>query len=132
MIFLDTQTLGWHDQADRRLGPRARALIERHWRQRQVAVSVLSFWEISMNRDTRDFRRLPDIRIWLNDLLKDGLVEIPVDGEIAIAAGRIAGMHGDPGDRIIVATAFRTETLVTSDERIMRWSGPLDRFYAND
>lgn len=132
MILLDTQTLGWHDQADRRLGPRTRAMIERHWRQREVAVSALSFWEITMNRDAREFRRIPDIRAWRNDLLKDGLIEIPVDGEIAILAGRITGMHGDPGDRIIVATAFRAETLVTSDERIMRWGGQLDRVYAYD
>lgn len=132
MILLDTQTLAWRHTNDRRLGPRARDLIERRWERQQVAVSAFSFWEFTMNRDTRDFRRLPDIRTWRNDLLKGGLIEIPVDGEIAIAAGRITGMHGDPGDRIIVATAFRAETLVTSDERIMRWDGRLDRFYAYD
>ena len=130
MILLDTQTLVWHDQANRRLGSRARSEIEQRWERRQVAVSALSFWEISMNRDARDFRRLPDIRVWRNNLLKDGLVEIPVDGEIAIAAGRITGMHGDPGDRIIMATAFRTELLITSDQRILDWYGHLVRLDA--
>lgn len=105
-------------------------MIDPRWGRRQVAVSALSFWEISMNRDARDFRRLPDIRVWRNDLLKDGLIEIPVDGEIAIAAGRITGMHGDPGDRIIMATAFRTELLITSDQRILDWYGHLARLDA--
>ena len=132
LILLDTQTLVWHDHEDSRIGRRARELIEHHWRLRNVAVSAFTFWEITMNRHRRDFRKIPDVRTWRNDLLKSGLVEIPVDGEIAIAAGRITGMHGDPGDRIIMATAFRAETLVTSDEAIMRWVGPLDRFYAYD
>ena len=132
MILLDTQTLAWHDQDDRRLGQNARELIEHHWRLRNVAVSAFTFWEITMNRERRDFRKIPDVRTWRNELLKSGLIEIPVDGEIAIAAGRLTDMHGDPGDRIIMATAFRAETLVTSDEAIMRWVGPLDRFYAYD
>lgn len=130
MILLDTQTLVWRHTGDRRLGPRARSMIESRWKRRQVAVSALSFWEISMNRDARDFRRLPDIRVWRNDLLKDGLVEVPVDGEIAIAAGQISGMHGDPGDRIIMATALRTELLITSDQRILDWYGQLARLDA--
>ncbi len=83
-----------------------------------------------MNRDSRDFRKLPEIQAWRNDLLQDGLIEIPVDGEIAIAAGRILGMHGDPGDRIIMATALRAELLITSDERILAWKGHLERFDA--
>lgn len=132
MILLDTQTLAWRAQDDSRLGRRARELIEWRWERQDVAVSAFTFWEITMNRHRRDFRKIPDVRTWRNSLLKDGLIEIPVDGEIAIAAGRITGMHGDPGDRIIMATAFRAETLVTTDEAIMRWVGPLDRFYAYD
>ena len=133
MILLDTQTLVWHDGQDRRLGARARYMIYRDWRKQEVAVSAFSFWEIMMNRDNRELRRLSDIREWRTRLIRDGLIEIPVDGEIAIEAGRLSGMHGDPGDRIIVATAARLNALlITSDEQIMRWTGPVDRHYAYD
>ena len=36
-------------------------------------------------------------------------------------------------NRIIVATAARLNAvLITSDEQIMRWTGPVDRHYAYD
>lgn len=133
MILLDTQTLVWHDIQHHRLGERAKSMIHRRWQRREVAVSAFSFWEIMMNRGNRDLRRLPEIREWRTRLIRDGLVEIPVNGEIAIEAGRLSGMHGDPGDRIIVATAARLNAiLITSDEQIMRWTGPVDRHYAYD
>ena len=41
-------------------------------------------------------------------------------------------MHGDPADRIIVATAMEGHRLVTADERILRWDGDLDRLDARE
>ncbi len=71
-----------------------------------------------------------DMRAWRTRLLADGLVEIPVDGDIAIRANGLAGLHADPADRLIVATALGGHTLVTADERILSWSGRLDRLDA--
>jgi PIN domain nuclease of toxin-antitoxin system len=43
---------------------------------------------------------------------------VPIDGVIAMTAARL-GMHGDPGDRFIVATALtHGATLMTADEKI--------------
>ena len=58
-------------------------------------------------------------------LLEQGLVEIPVDGDIAIRAGFLRDMHGDPADRIIVATARDGHQLMTSDRQILDWDGDL-------
>ena len=63
-------------------------------------------------------------------LLTDGLVEIPVDGRIATRAGLLSDLHGDPADRIIVATALEGHTLVTADQQILDWGGDLDRLDA--
>ena len=71
-----------------------------------------------------------DMRAWRTRLLKDGLVEIPVDGDIAIRANGLTDFHADPADRLIVATALGGHTLVTADERILSWSGRLDRLDA--
>lgn len=68
-----------------------------------------------------------DMRTWRTRLLQDGLVEIPVDGDTAIRANELTDFHGDPADRLIVATALGGHTLVTADERILSWSGRLTR-----
>ncbi len=68
---------------------------------------------------------------WRQDLLDQGLVELPVDGSTAVRAGLLPTMHGDPADRIIVATALvGGHQLVTADRLILAWSGPLRRLDA--
>ena len=47
-------------------------------------------------------------------------IEIPVNGVIASGAALPTGLHGDPADRIIVATALEGHRLVTADDRILR------------
>jgi len=65
---------------------------------------------------------------WRDELLRQRLLECPVDGAIALAAVDLADMHRDPADRIIVATALALDaTLLTADERILAWPGPLRR-----
>ena len=71
-----------------------------------------------------------DLSAWRLDLLEYGLVEIPVDAEIASRAGSLPDMHGDPADRIIVATALEGHELITADERILGWPGTLSRLDA--
>ena len=67
---------------------------------------------------------------WRKSLFEEGLTEIPVNGTIAVRAGLFADIHGDPADRIIVATALEGHRLLTADERILRWPGNLDRLDA--
>lgn len=132
MIVLDTHVLVWQEQGDRRLGRRARRTLESALLAGDAAVSAISFWEIGMQvrKNRLDFRLDPDV--WRRDLLEQGLVEIPVDGRIACRAGLLARMHGDPADRIIVATALEGHQLVTADRQILDWPGPLNRLSATD
>ncbi len=73
-----------------------------------------------------------DLYLWRRDLLEQGLVEIPVDGGIAARAGLLPDMHGDPADRIIVATALEGHRLVTADQRVLDWPGSLVRLDARE
>lgn len=75
---------------------------------------------------------LVDLDTWRRNLLDQGLIETPVDGAIACRAGLIRNMHGDPADRIIVATALEGHQLVTADRQILDWPGPLNRLSATD
>ena len=75
---------------------------------------------------------LLDPDAWRRDLLDQGLIEIPIDGGIASRAGLLTKIHGDPADRIIVATALEGHRLMTADRQILEWPGPLRCLSARD
>ena len=123
MILLDTHVALWLRAGDRRLGARARVEIDRAWQVQEVAVSAFSFWEMEMLRAKSRIDYPQDIGVWRLEQLRQGLVEIPVTGDIAIRANALLNFHPDPADRIIVATAMAGHQLVTADRRILEWSG---------
>ena len=132
MILLDTHVLLWQEQGDPRLGPRARRLFERALQEGSVAVSAISFWEIGMRVQKGHLDLSLGIDAWRRDLLDQGLVEILVDGRIAARASLLPDMHGDPADRLIVATALEGHQLVTADHRLLQWPGHLSRLRATE
>lgn len=132
MILLDTHVLLWHEKGDQRLGVKARDTFRRELPNGDVAVSPISFWEVGLGIQKGRLTLSLDLTLWRQDLLEQGLVEIPVDGRIAARAGLLRDMHGDPADRIIVATALEGHTLVTSDDLILNWPGNLNRLDARE
>ena len=63
-----------------------------------------------------------------NAVLTAGAVELPLDGNVALRALELAGLHDDPADRFIVATALVHEaTFITADERLLGWQHSLER-----
>ena len=126
MILLDTHAFLWLDRDDPALGPISRELIREAWANAAVAVCAISFWEVAMlaARGRIDLRQSPES--WRLDWLQAGLEEIPLDGANAVAATTLEAFHADPADRFIVATALaRGATLLTADQAILDWSGPL-------
>lgn len=130
MILLDTHVLLWSRLGAKNIGPGSRELVERAWRETTLAASAISFWEIDMLQRKGRVRLLQDVTAWRMQLLNDGLVEIPVDGTIAIRANRLADFHPDPADRFIVATALGGHSLLTADRHILSWHGNLKRLDA--
>ena len=127
MILLDTHAALWLRAGDAKLGPVARAEIERAWQAAEVAMSAMSFWEMAMLREKGRIEYPDDVSRWRLEQLRQGLIEISVDGEIGIRANELLNFHADPADRIIVATAMNGHQLVTADRRILDWSGQLRR-----
>lgn len=59
---------------------------------------------------------------------EQGIVELPVDGKIGIAAIELPNLHPDPADRIILATAIEHRaTLLTADRQLLDWPGKVMR-----
>ncbi len=62
-----------------------------------------------------------DVRIWVQGALPGDIFRVlPITPSIAVTAGTLdSGFHGDPADRMIVATAMELGiTLVTKDDDI--------------
>lgn len=125
MILLDTQALVWFAQGDERLGTAAREIVATSLAAGKAAVSPISFWEVAMlvSKGYLDLGRPPSA--WAQEICGRGKIIIaPLSPEIAIDAGSLPGdIHGDPADRIIVATARGLACpLLTSDRKIRAYA----------
>ncbi|MDE2787579.1 MAG: type II toxin-antitoxin system VapC family toxin [Chloroflexota bacterium] len=130
MTLLDTNAIIWFFTLNGRLGRRAYEMITTARRRGEAAFSAMSIWEIGMLLQKGRISRNRTVTQWHERLLAEGFHEIPVTGVIAARAGDLPDMHGDPADRIVVATALEGHLLVTSDAPILNWPHRLDRFPA--
>jgi PIN domain nuclease of toxin-antitoxin system len=128
VIVLDTHVLVWADNDERKLGRKARALIDRLWKRGQVGVCAMSFWEAAMLQSRGRVALPGSVEEWRSELLAAGLVELAVHGNVGIRAVGLGGLPEDPVDRLIVATALNHgAALVTADERLLGWNQRLER-----
>jgi PIN domain nuclease of toxin-antitoxin system len=61
-----------------------------------------------------------DIRVWVTQALAHPrLALVPLTSDIAVSAGLLGadGFHGDPADRLIVATALHHGVVVVTKDR---------------
>ena len=133
VIVLDTHVLVWVAGGERKLGRKARALIDRHWQAGMVAASALSFWEAGLLQARRRLSLPAPARQWRDELLAAGLTELPVDGMIAVRSLDLSDLPDDPADRFIVATALvHGAALMTADDRLLDWRHGLERHDARN
>jgi len=93
-----------------------------------VFVSPISAWEVGMLSNPRGNRPalqfLPDPKAWFAKVMAGPAIrEAALTPEIAVDASYLPGdMHGDPADRLLVATARHLGIpLVTRDARIIAY-----------
>ncbi|MCY3591202.1 MAG: type II toxin-antitoxin system VapC family toxin [Acidobacteria bacterium] len=130
MLLLDTHVLLWMVFGNERFGAGARRAADEAVAAGNAAASAISFWEIAMLVAKRRLQIPWAAEALRRYLLDHSLNEIPVDGEIALRAGFLTDLHGDPADRIIVATALGGHRLVTADRRLLNWPGNIQRLRA--
>jgi PIN domain nuclease of toxin-antitoxin system len=125
-VVLDTNALIWTLDDQRELGRRSRREIEQALRDSRLTASAVSFWEVAMLVARKRLTLDRPVSRWRLDALRAGIAEVQLDGELAVDSVDLAGLHNDPMDRFIVATAIRTKaTLITSDRTLLSWKGPL-------
>jgi PIN domain nuclease of toxin-antitoxin system len=130
MLLLDTHVLIWLDEGNPLLGKIALHTIIESLSSGQLGVATISFWEVAMLVEKQRLTIQTELDIWRSDLLQTGLLEVPLKGTTAIRAGQLELFHGDPADRMIVATAIENgATLMTADTKILSWN-PLQKINA--
>lgn len=131
MILLDTHVLVRYLMGDKKLGRRAVGAIDKALPDDEVFVSAISFWEVGMLVERGRLQIDTTIAAFRTLALRHGIHEEPLDGEIAISAAELPDAHGDPADRMLVATAvLRGLTLITADDTLLNWK--LRGFHARD
>ena len=86
-----------------------------------IGISVISCWEVATLASRGRLDLGMDIRQWLEAALhRDRVRLLPITLDIATAAGSFgAGLHGDPIDRLLTATAIHHQCpLITKDGRL--------------
>lgn len=126
MTLLDTHVLLWFAADDPLLGAGAIRAVDAALRVDELVVSAVSFWEIAMLTMKRRLSLPADPAAFRRRVLAQGILEAPVHGAIAIAAAELPAFHGDPADRMVVATALDLGAeLITADDRILGWRARL-------
>ena len=123
IYLLDTHVFVWlmNGSEDLASSPCIRRLEEAASRA-GIKVSAISIWEIGMLESKGRVSLPTSPAAWVERALTaPGLSLVPLTPAIALHSSRLPGnFHGDPADRIIVATARELgATLVTRDRQIL-------------
>lgn len=129
-LLLDTHVVVWLVSGTPRLGARSTAAIDQTLGRGAIYLSAVTFWEVALLA-ARGRLAINGPEAWRRAVLDLGVTELPLDGDVAIRSALLADAHRDPADRFIMATALvHRAMLVTADEKILAWPGPLDRLDA--
>jgi PIN domain nuclease of toxin-antitoxin system len=126
LIVIDTHVLVWWLTGTPGLSRKADRTLAAHSQPGQIVVSAMSLLEIATAVRRGRLQLSMPLDRWLADMHSLPEIKIePVSAEIAVFAGGLAEpMHGDPADRLIVATTSALDvSLVTGDKKLRAYRG---------
>ena len=124
MIFIDTHVLLWSILAPQNLSAKAKKILKKEEEEKSVFASAISVWEIYLLVKKGRISLSTDTDSWIEDVERLNFLHfIPIDNRIAARSVTLPGdFHGDPADRMIVATAReKGMVIITKDERIRKY-----------
>ncbi|MGA2766084.1 MAG: type II toxin-antitoxin system VapC family toxin [Spirochaetia bacterium] len=124
-VLLDTHVWVWLMEGRADVNPEAVQLMEQAGEESFLRVSVISAWEVGMLEARGRLRFDIPCEEWLEHAFgMPGLSLMPLTPSICVRCSRLPGVfHGDPADRLIVATARELgAVLLTRDELILQYA----------
>ncbi len=120
-VLLDTHVVVWWQAGSGQLSAKARKRLENASNR---LVSPVTFWELAMLIQKGRVRLDRPTSIWVNDFLSTERVAVAeLSPTAAVSAGELVDFHGDPADRMIVASAITANIpLLTKDGKIRDWA----------
>ncbi len=120
MVVLDTHVWLWWLAHPAKLSSAARGAIDAAG---EIGIAAISAWEVAMLEDRGRIALDRPAARWVRDALAvdPRITAVPLTPVLAAEAAGLGreGMHGDPADRFIYATARdRRATLITRDEAL--------------
>jgi len=125
MIVLDTHAWVWWVSNPEMLSDTARKAVDEAAGKNELFVSMISVWEVAMLVEKERLSLALDVRDWIcRSETLPFVTFVPLSTAIAVESVRLPGFpHGDPADRIIVATALSLGArLVTRDEKLLNFA----------
>lgn len=123
MLVLDTHVWVWLALGDERIREEGMLpMIKKHAKTSSIHISSISLWEVAMLVSRNRIAVAGSSIDWVNRAVAmPGLSVHPLTAEIACDSVSLPGdFHGDPADRLIVATARRHDAiLLTVDKKII-------------
>jgi len=122
-VLLDTHIWVWWLTPGSPLTRREREALDAAAERREVCLAAISLWEAQMLHGKRRLELPLPFSDWLPRAADSRIVSvIPLDVETVLALDSLPdSFHGDPADRLIVATARgHALPLATRDTRIRR------------
>ena len=118
-LLLDTQVALWWLTGNKRLTKPIRAVIA----ESDCYLSVASVWEVAIKHRLGKLPVAP--QIFRDEMAAAGATMLPIADMHAIATSGLEISHGDPFDRLLLATA-RIEHLIllTADAALLVQGGP--------
>jgi PIN domain nuclease of toxin-antitoxin system len=106
-VLLDTHVWLWWLLGSDRLQKQERTALDRLASRAELRLAAVSLWEAQMLHAKGRLALDRPFDVWIREAAGAAVIEIaPLDVEVVIALdGLPASFHGDPADRLIVATA---------------------------
>jgi PIN domain nuclease of toxin-antitoxin system len=124
VILLDTHAAIWLAEGNTKL-EQCRSVLQAAYETGRLTMSAISAWELGLLVAKNRLILPKSPFVWIDELVaRFGVRITDVTAQIAMQSNFLPGtFHGDPADRIIVATAQKyNSTLLTADKAIIAYS----------
>lgn len=123
-VLLDTHVWVWWLTSTSPLSEAERESLDRLAERRALAISAISLWEVQMLHAKGRLELPVPLAEWLGQAADENLVTlVPLDVDVVLALDALpASFHGDPADRLIIATARTYRIPLATRDTVIRRS----------